>query len=139
MKRVLYASVIAMACTIAVAAQGGAAGQSKEKKEPAMGKDAAKTVTVTGCVAESGGKYMLNNATTADAAGAPMSYALSGGSPKPHVGHKVEVEGTIKAAAAGKDSMKKDSMSKDKMGKEDMATGGTLTVKGLKMVAATCS
>jgi len=146
MKRVLYASVIAMACTIAVAAQGGAAGQSKDKeKEKPMTKDAAKTVAVTGCVAESGGKFMLNNATTADAAGAPMSYALSGGSLKAHVGHKVEIEGTVKpAGTSGKDSMKKDSMSKDsmskdKMGKEDAATGGTLTVKGVKMVAATCS
>jgi hypothetical protein len=143
MKRVLYASVIAMGCTIAVAAQGGAA--ADQAKEKPMSKDAAKTVTVTGCVAESGGHYMLNNATTADAAGAPMSYALSGGTIKPHVGHKVEVTGTVKPMS--KDSMSKDSMSKDKpadkmgkdMKKEDMATGGTLAVKELKMVAASCS
>jgi hypothetical protein len=147
MKRVLYASVIALGCTIAVAAHGGmAAGQSKEKeKEKPMAKEAAKTVAVTGCVAESGGHYMLNNATTADAAGAPMSYALSGGTLKPHVGHKVEITGTVKPAASGKDSMskdsmKKDTMSKDKpMAKEDAATGGTLAVKSLKMVAPSCS
>jgi hypothetical protein len=140
MKRILYASVIAMGCTIAVAAQGGtAADQSKDKDKP-MAKDAAKTVTVTGCVAESGGHYMLNNATMPDAAGAPMSYSLSGGTLKPHVGHKVEVTGALKPAA--KDSMK--DMSKDKMAKgdtkkEDMPTAGTIAVKDLKMVAASCS
>ena len=61
MKRVLYASVIALGCTIAVAAQGGAADQSKDKGEK---KDATeKAVTLTGCVAKSGGHFMLNNAT----------------------------------------------------------------------------
>ena len=142
MKRVLYASVIAMGCTIAVAAQGGAADQAKDKSKDA----AAKTVTVTGCVAETGGHFMLNNATMADAAGAPMSYTLTGGTLKPHVGHKVEVTGTVKPMS--KDSMSKDSMSKDKPAdkmakpdakKEDMAAAGTIAVKDLKMVAASCS
>ena len=40
MKRVLYASVIAMGCTIALAAQGGAADQPKDK-DGKMAKDAA--------------------------------------------------------------------------------------------------
>ena len=98
-----------------------------------MAKTAEKTVAVTGCVAEADGKYMLNNATMADQT-TPMSYALSGGTLKPHVGHKVEVTGMMKPM-----DTKKDTMSKDKMAKPDMAAAGTLTVKDLKMIAASCS
>jgi hypothetical protein len=114
-----------------------------------MAKDDAKTVTVSGCVAETDGKFMLNNAMMADKAApataaatapamAPMSYALTGGTLKPHVGHKVEVTGTMKPAA--KAAMGKDTMAKPATAdmKKD-ATAGTLDVKALKMVAATCS
>jgi hypothetical protein len=136
MKRILYAGIIAMGCTIALAAQGGTADQAKEKG--ATGKDTAeKAVTLTGCVAESGGHFMLNNATMAEGGGAPASYALSGGTLKPHVGHKVEVTGSLKPAAAGGE--KKDTMAKSDAKKEDMASAGTLSVKNLKMVAPSCS
>jgi len=140
MKRFMYSAAIAMACTIAVAAQAPTADQSK--KEP-MAKDAAKSVTATGCVAEADGHFMLNNATMTDQTGAPMSYALSGGTLKPHVGHKVEITGTMKPAATS--GMKKDTMAKDKGGdmkdakKDDMASSPTLNVKEVKMVAASCS
>jgi hypothetical protein len=135
MNRVLYASVLVLGCTVAVAAQGGAASQAKDK----MSKDAPKTIAVTGCVAESGGHYMLNNATMADQT-TPMSYALSGGTLKPHVGHKVEITGTMKPAAMKKGTMSKDSTAKaGDMKKSDMATAGTVDVKDLKMIAASCS
>jgi len=138
MKRVLYAAVIAMGCTVAVAAQEGAAGTAKDKTAPKA--DAAKTVTATGCVAEADGHFMLNNATTADQT-SPMSYALSGGALKAHVRHKVEVTGMMKPMA--KDSMKKDTMSKDTMAKDKPAKSdmsmGTITVKDVKMIAASCS
>lgn len=138
MKRLFYSVAIAMGCTIAVAAQTGTAGQPKPNDS--MAKDAAKTVTATGCVAEAGGHYMLSNATTADATGAPMSYALSGGTLKPHVGHKVEITGTMaepKKDAMAKDS--KDAMAKPDAKKDEMASAPTLSVKSVKMVAASCS
>ena len=138
MKRVLYASVIALGCTIAVAAQGGAADQSKDKGGKMAKEGADKAVTLTGCVAESGGHFMLNNATM-EGGGAPATYALSGGTLKPHVGHKVTVTGAMKPPAASKDSMKKDSMAKTDAKKEDMASAGTVSVKELKMVAPSCS
>ncbi|MEP6919129.1 MAG: hypothetical protein ABJC89_26040, partial [Acidobacteriota bacterium] len=77
---------------------------------------------------------------------APMSYMLSGGTLKPHVGHKVEVTGMMKPMAKGmaKDTMApgaadKGTMAKDGMMKKDaMATSGTLDVKSVKMVSATC-
>ena len=153
MKRVVYASIIAMGCTVAVAAQGGTA--SDQSKDKMAAKDTAKTVTLTGCVAESGGHFMLNNATMGDT-GSPMSYSLTGGTLKPHVCHKVEITGMMKPM----DSMKKDptakdstmakdsstakdsAMGKDKMGKEgmkhDMAASGAVAVKSLKMVSTTC-
>jgi hypothetical protein len=146
MKRVMYAAVAVLGCTIAASAQSGTADPKAQDK---MAKDDAKTVTVSGCVAETDGKFMLNNAMMADKAApatgaaaapamAPMSYALTGGTLKPHVGHKVEVTGAMKPAA--KAAMGKDTMAKPATGdmKKD-ATAGTLDVKALKMVSATCS
>jgi len=158
MKRVMCAALLTLGCTVAAAAQSGMSGDKMAKDK--MAKDADKSVMVTGCVAESGGKFMLNNAMMADHAGSgmapgaamtpgsPMSYMLSGGSLKPHVGHKVEVTGMMKPMA--KEAMGKDKMGKDKMGKDDMSKdgmmkkesmdmAGTVTVKDVKMIAATCS
>jgi hypothetical protein len=89
-------------------------------------------------VAEAGGHFMLNNAT-GEGAGA-ASYTLAGGTLKPHVGHKVEIMGALKPAAtatAGKDA-KKDTMAKGDAKKEE-ASAGTVAVKEVKMVAASCS
>jgi len=132
MKRVLCASVLAMGCTIALAAQGG--GAADKMKDPKMAKDAPKTVAVTGCVAEADGHFMLNNATW-EGATTPATVGLSGGTLKPHVGHKVEVTGTMKPSA---DAMKKDTMAKPET-KPAAAMAGTVTVKEVKMIAASCS
>jgi hypothetical protein len=158
MKRVIYAAIVALGCTVTASAQSGMAADKMSQDK--MAKDGEKSVMVTGCVAESGGKYMLNNAMMMNAAGtgmasgAPMasgsamgagsmSYMLSGGTLKPHVGHKVEVTGMMKPmdnGAKGKDTTSKAGMAKDDMmKKEAMAMGGTLTVKNVKMLAATCS
>jgi len=137
MKRLMCASVLAMGCTIALSAQSGMADKPKDDK---MAKD-AKTVAVTGCVAEADGHFMLNNATW-EGATAPATVGLTGGTLKPHVGHKVEVTGMMKPAAMAKD--KKDAMAKpDAMAghdmKKDAAMAGSLTVTNVKMIAATCS
>ena len=79
MKRALYASVFAMGCTIAVAAQGGMAADKSQDKM--MAKESDKTVAVTGCVAEADGHFMLNNATMTGQT-TPMAYALTGGTLK---------------------------------------------------------
>jgi hypothetical protein len=97
-----------------------------------------KSMTVTGCVAEKDGHYMLNNAMMAGDSKA-MTYDLTGGELKAHVGHKVEVTGSTDAKMMDKgkmDKMDKDKMSKDKMGMSD--AHGTLQVKSVKMVSATC-
>ncbi len=140
MKRLMTA--VCCACVL------GAAGLSAQadKKMGKMDKmdKGMKSMTVTGCVAEKDGHYMLNNAMTAGDSKA-MAYDLMGGELKAHVGHKVEVTGSAdaKMMAKGKmdkmdhDKMDKDKMmEKDKMGMADMHS--TLHVKSVKMISATC-
>ena len=103
-----------------------------------------KSMTVTGCVAAGSepGHYVLANGTMmGDTTG--KSYDLMGGDLKAHVGHKVEVTGTIEDGnKMGKGKM----MCKDKMekgeGEHKMGTAEThtaLQVKSVKMLASTCS
>ena len=77
------------------------------------------------------GHFMLNDATW-EGATAPATVGLSGGTLKPHVGHKVEVTGTMKAPA--KDAMNKDAtMAAPDMKAQDMkkeaTMAGTLAVR----------
>ena len=114
-------------CIVGVVALAGA--QDKPMDKP-MGKE----MKVTGCVAAGADAdhFMLNNAMMASkgddkamkADMKPMSYALTGGELKPHVGHKVEVTGT---------------MAKPKSGDAAMAEAHGLNVKSVKMLAPTCS
>ena len=138
MTRTIAALCLGMACTVAVVAaqSGGAMADDKMAKQ-------SPTVTVTGCVAEGtmAGHYLLNNAMVStgemmknDAMRAdhPATFALQGGDLKPHVGHKVEVTGTISKAGH---------MDKDKMSPmaESAPKAATLKVKTVKMLASTCS
>jgi len=107
------------------------------------------TVTLRGCVAESMGHYLLNNPTVVDPKGTPVPspsadpssaktadvqpYELIGGQAKAHVGHQVEVVGT----------MRSDGESAAARGSEDTTRtahpmAGRVTIKSLKVVAATC-
>ena len=109
------------------------------------------TVTVTGCVAEGAmaDHYMLNNAMVstgemmkndAMSAGHPASFALSGGDLKPHVGHKVEVTGTL-GTVPREHKGNSPQMDKDKMSPmaESAPKAATLKVKSVKMLSSTCS
>ena len=136
MKRLMTA--VCCACVL------GAAGLSATQADKKMDKmdKGMKSMTVTGCVAEKDGHYMLNNAMMAGDSKA-TAYDLTGGELKAHVGHKVEVTGSTDAKMMDKmDKMDKDKMSKDKMmdkdkmGMSDMH--GTLQVKSVKMISATC-
>lgn len=157
MKRMMAMMCVATACSAAAAmAQSGAPmDQDKMMKHDKMMKG---TVMVTGCVADkdSMGHYMLNHAmmsgmmkpeSTAGSTAPMMSYMLSGGDLKAHVGHKVEVTGMMEKAKAGtmdhKDGTMKDhkTMADHKMdGKmmDDKKMTDTLKVKSVKMLAASC-
>jgi len=101
------------------------------------------TVIVTGCVAQAadGRGYMLNEAIMAPrpvdnkANGRPvaapsgdkmvLSYVLEGGNMKRHLGQKVEISASV--------------IAENTMAMDHKDVGGTLRVKTVKMVAATCT
>ena len=149
MKSVVTMTCCAMAIAVAgLSAQSGTMGKEKMDKDKMDKRMKGGMVMATGCVADgSGGHYMLNNATMAgDMKGQmkdemkPMSYELTGDNLKPHVGHKVEVTGTMasnKMMRDGKmDKEKMDKMDKDKMAGE---MHGGINVKSVKMISASCS
>lgn len=142
----LMVTVIAGLVTVQTAQ---AAGQTMpaDKGQPARAAtDGNKPITVTGCVAQSGAVYRLDHAIVAtdpdvDTQNRPgtearanpemVSYLLIGSDPKAHLGHKVEVAGTLS----------NDKPSKDTAGIKEapgMKLAGTLNVKSLKMVGAAC-
>lgn len=113
---------------------------------PAADKDSMKPITVTGCVAQSGAVYRLDHAVVAvdtdidtrnrpatEASPTPkmMSYALIGAEMKAHLGHKVEVTGTMSSSKTSKDA----AGIKEVPG---MKVVGTLNVKSVKMVSNAC-
>ena len=130
MKRMMTAVCCACLMGAAAAAQTGSMDKMDKDK---MGKDKmSKPMMVTGCVAAGSetGHYMLTNGMMAgDTTG--KSYDLMGGELKAHVGHKVEVTGTMDGGKMGKGKM-----TKDKMAMSDMHTA--LHVTSVKMIAATC-
>jgi hypothetical protein len=122
MKRLMTMLAIAGLCSTGavLAAQTPAPATStpaKKEKPATMAKTAP--MAYTGCVA-AGAKpntFMLNDATAAGST-EKANYMLKGGKFKGHVGHKVEVTGTVTKPATG-DSV--------------------LAVKSTKMVANSCS
>ncbi|HEY1912010.1 MAG TPA: hypothetical protein VGG73_13880 [Vicinamibacterales bacterium] len=131
----------AVCCACVLGAAGLSAAQA-DKQTDKMDKG-MKSMTVTGCVAEKDGHYMLNNAMMAGDT-KPVTYDLTGGDLKAHLGHKVEVTGSNDGKMMDKGKMDKmDKMSNDKMTDKDKMgmsdTHGTLQVKSVKMISATCS
>lgn len=125
---------------------GSLAAQAGQKEMPSTtAKDTMKPMMVTGCVAQSGTMYKLDHAMmSSDMKSADMkskhmmSYMLMGGELKAHVGHKVEVTGTLSKDATSK-GMEKDKMPNDAMHKDATAMmGGTLQVSSVKMISAAC-
>lgn len=157
MKRVLTTTCMAIVCSAGVAmAQAPAYDKPQADK-----KIAENTVIVTGCVADKnvGGQYLLTNAvkssatattattappaaaatgTTGTASVAPASFELWGGENlQAHLGHKVEITGTMDKADI-------DKIGKTEEKKPEMATSEKdvkalkLKVTSVKMIAAVC-
>jgi hypothetical protein len=111
--------------------------------------DAADSITIRGCVAESMGRYMLNKAlvvkptptpvpsAASDPAPAKTSddhvYELIGDRVKPHVGHQVEIVGTMPSKAATGNAQEPQD---PKQTAHPMT--GTVNVKTVTMLASTC-
>lgn len=139
MKKLMTMMCMASLMAVAAAAQTGSTGKMDQDH---MSKDKmGKSMMVTGCVAAGAetGHYMLTNGMMkGDTTG--KSYELMGGDLKAHVGHKVEVTGSMDdKMMMGKDKMSKDTMDKDAMPKDKMhADMHPLTVASVKMISTTC-
>ncbi len=113
-----------LACSVSMMAQTGMSSDSSMKSD-SMGK----AMTMTGCVAEKDGKYMLMNKKHPD--GVEM---MSSEDMKPHVGHKSTVTGMMHDNAMAGDNMKSD----DKMAHDKMGMSG-FKVDSMKMVSDHCT
>jgi hypothetical protein len=122
-------TMLMLACSVSLFAQTGMSGDSSMKKSDAMGKQ----MTITGCIAEKDGTYMLKNKKHQDGVELMSSDDL-----KPHVGHKVSVTGMMQGdSAMSGDKMSNDSMSKDSMSKDSVAMQ-RFKVTSMKMVSEQC-
>jgi len=108
-----------LACSFALVAQTSMSSDSSMKKSDSMGKQ----MTMTGCVSEKDGKYMLTDKKHPNGVELMSPEDL-----KPHVGHKVSVTGM----------MDDNSMSDDSMSNHNMAMSG-FKVNSMKMVSDRCS
>lgn len=108
-----------LACSVAVVAQTSMSSDSSMKKSDSM----SKQMTMTGCVSEKDGTYMLTDKKHPNGVELMSSEDL-----KPHVGHKVSVTGMMEG----------NSMSGDSMSKDNMAMSG-FKVNSMKMVSDRCS
>ena len=111
--------IFVLTCSFAVVAQTSMSSDSSMKKSDSMGKQ----MTMTGCVSEKDGKYMLADKKHPNGVELMSSEDL-----KPHVGHKVSVTGM----------MDDNSMSGDSMSNHNMAMSG-FKVNSMKMVSDRCS
>jgi hypothetical protein len=117
--RMQLTTMLMLACSVAVVAQTSMSSDSSMKKSDSMGKQ----MTMTGCVSEKDGKYMLTDKKHPDGVELMGSEDL-----KPHVGHKVSVTGMMEG----------DAMSGDSTSKDNMAMAG-FKVNSMKMVSDHCS
>lgn len=126
--RMQWMAMLVLACSVSVLAQTGMSSDSSMKKSDSMGKK----MTMTGCISEKDGKYMLTDKKHPDGVELMSSEDL-----KPHIGHKVTVSGMMEGNSMSKDSM---GMSKDNMGMSKDSMGmSSFKVTSMKMVSDKCS
>ena len=108
--------MLVLACSMSVA-QTDMSSDSSMKKSHMSGKK----MSMTGCIAEKDGKYMMMNKEHADGV-----QLMSADDLKPHVGHKVQVTGTM------------ESMSGDSMKSGDKMAMMSMKVSSMKMMSEHC-
>jgi hypothetical protein len=111
--------MLVLACSMSAMAQSGTSSDSSMKHDSMSGK----SMTMTGCIGEKDGKYMMMDKAHPDGVQLMSSEDL-----KPHVGHKVKVTGTMeKTDAMSSDSKSSDSMkSNDSMKSDDKMSHDTM-------------
>jgi hypothetical protein len=121
--------MLVLASSMSVMAQTDMSNDSSMKKDHMSGKK----MSMTGCIAEKDGKYMMTNQEHPDGVQLMSSEDL-----KPHVGHKVKVTGMMETMSG--DSMKSDDKvaGGDSMKHDNMAMMGMMKVSSMKMMSAHC-
>jgi hypothetical protein len=123
--------MLMLACSISAIAQTDMSSDSSMKKDPMSGK----STSMTGCIAEKDGKYMMMSKEHPDGV-----QLMSSEDMKAHVGHKMKVTGTMsKMDAMSGDAMKSDDKMSgdDKMKHDDMSKMG-MKVSSMKMMSDQC-
>lgn len=123
--------MLVLACWMSAIAQTDTSSDSSMKKDNMSGK----TMSMTGCVAEKYGKYMMMNKEHPDGV-----QLMSSEDMKAHVGHKMKVTGTMdKMDSMSGDSMKSDDKMSgdDKMKHDNMGKMG-MKVSSMKMMSDQC-
>ena len=117
--------MLVLACSVSAMAQ--TATSETSTKNDKMGKQ----TSITGCIAEKDGKYLVTNNSNPNGVTLTSSEDL-----KPHVGHTVTLTGMMdKMDAMGGDAPKTD----DKASNNDMAHASAgMTVSSMKMVSDHC-
>jgi len=132
--KMILAVPFLLACSMPALAQSNMSDSSIKGDQMA-----GKKMSMTGCVSEKDGKYILTNKEHPDGVQLMSSKDL-----KAHVGHTIKVTGTMgKMDGTSGDSMKSDdsmksndNMKSDKMKKDNM--GMQLEVSSMKMVSDHC-
>ena len=121
--------MLVLTSSMSAVAQTDMSNDSSMKKDHMSGK---KTMSMTGCIAEKDGKYMMTNQEHPDGVQLVSSEEL-----KPHVGHQVKVTGIMESMSG--DSAKSD----DKMAggdnmKHDTMAMMSMKVSSMKMISSHC-
>ena len=114
--------MLVLACSMSAMAQSGMSSDSSMKHDNMSGK----SMSMTGCIGEKDGKYMMMDKKHPDGVQLMSSEDL-----KPHVGHKVKVTGTMEKM----DSMSNDSKSNDSMKSDDKMKSGSMSHEDMGMTA----
>lgn len=123
--------MLVLACSMSAMAQTNMSSDSSMHKDQMSGKK----MSMTGCISEKDGKYMMMNKWHPDGV-----HLMSSEDLKPHVGHKMKVTGMMEKM----DAMSGDSMnSADTMSKGDKMKQGKMgmmemKVSSMKMLSGHC-
>ncbi len=115
-----WIAMLVLACSVSMFAQTNSSSDSTTKDSMSKSGAMGKKMTMTGCISEKDGKYLLMNKKHPDGVELMSSDDL-----KPHVGHKVTVSGMMQ----GGDAMAPGS---------SMAMSG-FKVSSMKMVSEQCA
>ena len=129
-KNVKVIVTLVLGCSISVFAQTNMSSDSSMKNAQMSGKK----MSMSGCIAEKDGKYMIMNKEHPDGVQLMGSQDM-----KPHVGHMVKVTGMMENmdTASGGSMKSGDNMSDDKM-KHDGMGMGMMKVSSMKMMFDHC-